>query len=77
MLGLNSKIYKNKIELLDCQVDLILQSLEIYCKYINPSEENSKMALVTDTFEQILSEYNESKKNRNKTPKKNIIKKLA
>ncbi len=74
MLDLNSDIRKNKIELLDCQVDLILKSLEMYrymYGFIYPrsnqsltNEENLRISLVTDTFEQILSEYNESKKNR-------------
>ena len=85
-------IRKNKIELLDCQVDLILKSLEMYCyiyKFIYPrsqkaltNEENLRISLVTDTFEQILSEYNDSKNNnkiQNKTNSdiiKNNYKKL-
>lgn len=66
-------IRKNKIELLDCQVDLILRSLEFYAytyHYIYPrigesetNEENLRKSLVTDTYHQILSEYNDSKKN--------------
>lgn len=66
-------IRKNKIELLDCQVDLILKSLEMYSymyQFIYPrsnktlsSEENLRISLVKDTFEQILSEYNDSKNN--------------
>jgi hypothetical protein len=66
-------IRKNKIELLDCQVDLILKSLEMYgymYQFIYPrssktltNEENLRISLVRDTFEQILSEYNESKNN--------------
>ena len=66
-------IRKNKIELLDCQVDLILKSLEMYgymYQFIYPrsnktltNEENLRITLVRDTFEQILSEYNESKSN--------------
>lgn len=86
------KIRKNKIELLDCQVDLILKCLEMYCyiyKFIYPrsqkamsNEENLRISLVTDTFEQILSEYNESKNNnkiQNKTNldiKNNNLKKM-
>ncbi len=65
-------IRKNKIELLDCQVDLILKSLEMY-KYMygfiyprsNKSltnEENLRISLVTDTYEQILNEYTNSKR---------------
>lgn len=66
-------IRKNKIELLDCQVDLILKSLEMYSymyQFIYPrsnktlsNEENLRISLVKDTFEQILSEYNDSKNN--------------
>ena len=38
-------IRKNKIELLDCQVDLILRSLEFYCytyQYIYPRRGKSE-----------------------------------
>ena len=65
-------IRKNNISLLDCQVDLILRSLEFYAytyHFIYPrigasetNEENLRKALVTDTYHQILSEYNDSKK---------------
>lgn len=65
-------IRNNKIELLDCQVDLILKSLEFYCytyEFIyprthksKPTEENIRISLVTDTYEQILNQYNRSKK---------------
>lgn len=65
-------IRNNKIELLDCQVDLILKSLEFYCytyEFIYPrahksksTEENLRISLVTDTYEQILNQYNRSKK---------------
>ena len=57
-------IRNNKIELLDCQVDLILKSLEFYCytyEFIYPrtnksksTEENLRISLVTDTYHQIL-----------------------
>ena len=88
-----NSIRKNKLELLDCQVDLILKSLEMYCymyKFIYPrtnkslsAEEDLRISLVTDTFEQILSEYNESKKSNNTENEKQtkinykILKKLA
>lgn len=72
-------IRKNKIELLDCQVDLILKCLEMYSymyQFIYPrsnktlsNEENLRISLVKDTFEQILSEYNDSK-NSNKIQNK-------
>lgn len=66
-------IRKNKIELLDCQVDLILRSLEFYSytyQYIYPRrgksetlEENLRICLVRDTYEQILNEFVISKNN--------------
>lgn len=69
-------IKKNNIELLNCQVDLILRSLEFYCytySFIYPrsgknnsKEENLRISLVRDTYHQILSQY----KN---TGNKNII----
>lgn len=53
-------IRKNKIELLDCQVDLILRSLEFYAytyEFIYPrfgdsvsKEENLRVSLVIDTY---------------------------
>lgn len=65
-------IRKNKIELLDCQIDLILRSLEFYCytyDYIYPrshkaksKEENLRLSLVRDTYEQILGQYSKSRK---------------
>ena len=64
-------IRKNEISLLDCQVDLILRSLEFYLytyKFIYPrrresetEEENLRKSLVFDTYHQILNEYNSSK----------------
>ena len=64
-------IRKNKIELLDCQIDLILRSLEFYnytYKFIYPRtkeseslESNLRISLVNDTYEQILSQFSESK----------------
>ena len=66
-------IRKNNISLLDCQVDLILRSLEFYAytyHYIYPrkresenDEENLRKSLVTDTYHQILNEYNKSRIN--------------
>lgn len=67
-----NSIRNNKIELLDCQIDLILRSLEFYCytyKFIYPrtnksksTEENLRISLVTDTYHQILKQFNKSKK---------------
>lgn len=63
------------LELLDCQIELILQSLEFSCYACNfmsksnrkskTKEENSKMSLITDTYNQILEQYNESRRNSN------------
>ena len=56
-------IGKTNIELLNCQIDLILRSLEFYCytyQYIYPrrrkaesNEENLRISLVRDTYHQI------------------------
>jgi hypothetical protein len=66
-------IRNNKIELLDCQIDLILRSLEFYCytyEFIYPrtnksksTEENLRISLVTDTYHQILEQFKKSKTN--------------
>ncbi len=60
-------ISKNKVELLNCQIDLILRSLEFYCytyQFIYPrigknrtKEENLRLHLVRDTYHQILNQY--------------------
>ncbi len=60
-------IQKNNIYLLNCQVDLILRSLEFYCytyTFIYPrssknttKEENLRLSLVRDTYHQILFQY--------------------
>lgn len=57
---------KNKIELLNCQIDLILRSLEFYSytyNFIYPRrgkseslEENLRKSLVRDTYHQITSQ---------------------
>lgn len=67
-------IRKNDISLLDCQVDLILRSLEYYSytyQYIFPrrgksetKEENLRICLVKDTYHQILSAYGDSRKSQ-------------
>lgn len=64
-------IRKNQIELLDCQVDLILRSLEFYSyayQFVYPRrnksetlEENLRTSLVSDTYEQILNQFAISK----------------
>ncbi len=68
-------IRKNKIELLDCQCEIVLKSLEYYCYSANflydrnrkytSREDELKIALVTDTFHQISKQFAESK-NKNK-----------
>ncbi len=62
-----NNIHGNKITLLDCQVELILRSLEFYCytyQFIYPrvgknrtKEENLRVHLVRDTYHQILEQY--------------------
>lgn len=76
-------IRKNEISLLDCQVDLILRSLEFYLytyKFIYPrrkesetEEENLRKALVRDTYFQILDEYNLSHTNNPIIPNLNFL----
>lgn len=63
-----NNIRKNSIKLLDCQIDLILRSLEFYAytyQFIYPrrgknetKEENLRISLVRDTYHQILNQYN-------------------
>ena len=63
-------INKNKIELLNCQIDLILRSLEFYAytyQFIYPRrgktetlEENLRKNLVRDTYHQITSQLHTS-----------------
>ena len=65
-------IRKNTIELLDCQVDLILRSLEFYnytYQFIYPrtkknkrKEENLRICLVRDTYDQIYRQFAQSKR---------------
>lgn len=83
-------IRKNQIELLDCQVDLILRSLEFYdytYTFIYPRtkesknlESNLRICLVRDTYNQILTQFGLSKKNNpiiNNFNEKNNFKKIA
>lgn len=66
-------IRENNIKLLDCQVDLILRSLELNLyiyKYIYPTtgkpltnEEELRKNLVFSTYKQISEEFNTSKAN--------------
>lgn len=82
---------KNKIELLNCQVDLILRSLEFYSytyKFIYPRrgksetlEENLRISLVRDTYHQITNQVNFANSNeqicKNDYEQKNKLKKIA
>lgn len=78
---------KNKLELLDCQVDLILKSLEMVSymyQFIYPrsqksltNEENLRISLVKDTFEQILNQYKSIDNSTKIETPKNFFKKFA
>ena len=84
-------INKNKIELLNCQVDLILRSLEFYAytyQFIYPRhgksetlEENLRISLVRDTYHQITNQVNFANLNKQICEKnyeqKNKFKKYA
>lgn len=64
-------IEKTNINLLNCQIDLILRSLEFYCytyQYIYPrrgksqsEEENLRISLVRDTYHQIALQVSNQK----------------
>lgn len=70
-------IRKHDISLLDCQVDLILRSLAFYkytYEFVYPRrkenkslEENLRISLVKDTYEQIFTKYTDSKYNYEKS----------
>ena len=64
-------IRKNNIELLDCQVEIVLKSLEFYCytyNYIYPRTKKKfespeaalRLSLIRETYQQILSQYRDS-----------------
>lgn len=65
-----NEVRKHKFELLDCQVELVLRSLEFYAysyRFVFPrfggsvsKDENLRISLVCDTYEQILSEFGDS-----------------
>lgn len=68
-----NKIHKNSIELLDCQVDLILKSLGFYLNtfenfsFSNNANINKELELqisiIRDTYNQILNECKEGIQN--------------
>ena len=76
-------IRKHDISLLDCQVDLILRSLAFYkytYEFIYPRrkenkslEENLRISLVRDTYEQIFTQYANSKYNYEKLVNKEFL----
>lgn len=76
-------IQKNSIDLLNCQIDLILRSLEFYCytyTFIYPrsnknasKEENLRISLVRDTYHQILFQY-KNKNEKSLIPESEIFK---
>lgn len=76
-------VREHKISLLDCQIDIILSSLELYSytyKFVAPRkisetrEEDLRISLVRDTYEQILSSYTSSKEMQEEYIKNNTIK---
>lgn len=78
---------KNKLELLDCQVDLILRSLQLVSymyQFIYPrsqksltNEENLRISLVTDTFEQISNQFEKAEKSKKIDNQKKFLKNFA
>lgn len=78
---------KNRIELLDCQVDLVLRSLQLVSymyQFIYPrsqksltNEENLRISLVTDTFEQISNQFKKAEKSKKIDNQKNFSKNFA
>lgn len=69
----SEKLKKCTIELLDCQCEIVLKSLEYYCYSVNflydrrkknTSKENElRISLVTDTYHQIQNQLGKTKKN--------------
>lgn len=66
------KIDSTRLELLDCQVEIVLKSMEYYCysanflferngKYTSKNDE-LKISLVTDTYNQIMFQLAKSRK---------------
>lgn len=80
-------IRKNKIELLDCQVEIVLYGLELFCnnlRYICPKSnkylttyEELQITLIIDTYNQILSQFNNSKETNKIIPIEKNLKKFA
>ncbi len=73
-------IRKNQIELLDCQVEIVLKCLEYYCysanfmfdrnKKYTTKEDNIRISIITDTYHQISLQFSNSK-SKNKITNEN------
>lgn len=67
---------KINIELYDCQVDIILNALEVYCYDVNEKyknrklsktkAENSEKCLIKDTYHELCAFKNENQNQTNK-----------
>ncbi len=75
-------VKKQDIELLDCQCEIVLKCLEYYCycsnfllerngKYTS-REDEMKIALITDTYHQIIKQLSNSKSNAKNIKNKKI-----
>ena len=73
--------HNNKIELLDCQIEIVLKCLEYYCysanflynrhKKYTTKDDEFKISLITDTYHQISNQFANSRINNNITNIKN------
>jgi hypothetical protein len=84
-------IQYHQIKLLDCQVEIILKCLEYYCysanfmfdrnKKYTTKEDNIRISIITDTYEQISLQFANSKSNNKMTNYENqnldILKKVS
>lgn len=69
------EIDNTKLELLDCQVEVVLKCLEYYCYSANfllerngsytTKEDEMKISLITDTYNQIMFQQGKSRKRAN------------
>ena len=77
-------IRKNKIELLDCQCEIVLKCLEYYCYSANflfdrrrgytSKEDELKISIITDTYNQIQNQFAKSKSENKITNLENLKK---
>lgn len=74
---MKDELKKYTIELLDCQCELVLKCMEYYCYSANYlfqrnrkytlKDDELKISLITDTYQQISKQYEEAKsKSKNK-----------